>query len=314
SVVNFANALTEAGIPPGVLNVVTGSGTAVGSPLLASPDVQLISFTGSTEVGRSIAVACAETYKRCSLEMGGKNAMIVLDDADLDLAVEAATWGAFGTTGQRCTATSRAIVQREVAGEFVERLVARAQALKVGDGLNESVDMGPCINESQRKTVESYIAVGVQEGARLMTGGHRLGGGAHAKGFFFEPTVFTDVERSMRIAREEIFGPVLSIIPVDDLDEAIRVANDVEYGLSGAVFTKDLQRAFHAMREIEVGIFYINSSTIGAEVQLPFGGVKRTGNGHREAGRTVLDIFTEWKAVYIDFSGRLQKAQIDRTD
>ena len=314
SVVNFVTALMDAGLPAGVLNLVMGGGSGVGTPLLRHPDVRLVSFTGSTEVGRQIAIGCAESYKKCSLEMGGKNAMILLDDADLDLAVEAATWGAFGTTGQRCTATSRVIVDRKVAGGFTERIVERAKALKVGNGLEDSVEMGPCISDAQRRTVASYVEVGLKEGARLAAGGHLLTGGSHDRGWFFEPTVFADVKPGMRIATEEIFGPVLSIIPVDGLDEAIRVANSVEYGLSGAIFTRDINKAFRAMRDVDVGIFYVNSSTIGAEVQLPFGGVKRTGNGHREAGTTVLDIFTEWKSVYVDFSGRLQKAQIDRSD
>ncbi len=314
SVVHFVSALHDAGVPPGVVNVVTGTGSGVGAPMLKHPDIRLISFTGSTDVGRQVAVACAEGYKKCSLEMGGKNAMIVLEDADLDLAVEAATWGAFGTTGQRCTATSRVIVDRKVAGAFGERIIARARALKIGNGLDETIEMGPCINEAQRKTVESYVQVGLDEGARLVTGGGRLATGTHARGWFFEPTIFTEVKPAMRIAKEEIFGPVLSVIPVNGLDEAIRVANAVEYGLSGAIFTRDVNRAFRAMRDVEAGIFYVNSSTIGAEVQLPFGGVKKTGNGHREAGSTVLDIFTEWKSIYVDFSGRLQKAQIDRAD
>ncbi len=314
SVVNFATVLHEAGAPPGVLNVVTGTGSEVGVPILKNSDVNLVSFTGSTSVGREIALGCAGTYKRCSLEMGGKNAMIVLEDADLDLAVEAATWGAFGTTGQRCTATSRVIVDRRIAGLFCERMVERAKKLRVGNGLDEKTEMGPCVNEAQRATVERYIKIGLEEGANLRTGGNRLAGGTHDGGYFFEPTIFTEVRPEMRIAREEIFGPVLSIITVDGLDEAIQVANSVEYGLSGAIFTRDVNRAFRAMRDTEVGIFYVNSSTIGAEVQLPFGGVKNTGNGHREAGSTVLDIFSEWRSVYVDFSGRLQKAQIDRRD
>ncbi len=314
SVVHFVQALTDAGVPPGVVNMVTGGGEAVGKPLMQDDRVRLISFTGSTEVGREVALACAAAYKKCSLEMGGKNAMILLDDADLDLSVEAALWGAFGTTGQRCTATSRVIADRRVAGPFADRLASRARALRVGDGLDESIEMGPCVNESQRKTVESFVKIGREEGARLITGGERLTGGSHDAGHFFQPTIFTDVKPSMRIAREEIFGPVLSVIPVDGLDEAVKVANAVEYGLSGAIFTRDVNKAFRAIRDVEAGIFYVNSSTIGAEVQLPFGGVKKTGNGHREAGTTVLDIFTEWKSVYVDFSGRLQKAQIDRVD
>ncbi|HKY33059.1 MAG TPA: aldehyde dehydrogenase family protein [Candidatus Polarisedimenticolia bacterium] len=314
SVVHFIQALHDAGVPPGVVNMVTGNGAGVGEPLMRSDGVRLVSFTGSTETGRRVAMACADTYKKCSLEMGGKNAMILLEDADLDLAVEAALWGAFGTTGQRCTATSRVLADRRVAGAFAERMTARARALRVGNGLDEATEMGPCVNEAQRRTVESYVAIGRQEGARLLTGGERLTGGAHDRGHFFQPTIFADVKPAMRIATEEIFGPVLSIIPVDGLDEAIRVANAVQYGLSGAIFTRDVNKAFKAMRDVEAGIFYVNSSTIGAEVQLPFGGVKKTGNGHREAGTTVLDIFTEWKSVYVDFSGRLQKAQIDRTD
>ncbi len=314
SVVNFITALADAGVPAGVVNMVTGAGGAVGKPLLAHPEIRLISFTGSTEVGRDIAVACAQSYKKCSLEMGGKNAMILLEDADMDLAVEACTWGAFGTTGQRCTATSRVIVERGAAGTFAERIVQRARALTVGNGLEEGVEMGPCVSESQRRTVESWVQVGLSEGARLLTGGHAMKGKGLDRGWFHEPTIFTDVKPSMRIAREEIFGPVLSIIPVDGFEEAIRVANGVEYGLSGAIFTRDVNRAFRAIRDVEAGIFYVNSSTIGAEVQLPFGGVKKTGNGHREAGTTVLDIFTEWKSVYVDFSGRLQKAQIDRVE
>ncbi|HEY3174393.1 MAG TPA: aldehyde dehydrogenase family protein [Candidatus Polarisedimenticolia bacterium] len=314
SVVNFARALEDAGLPPGVVNVVSGTGGSVGAPLLKHAGIRLISFTGSTEVGQQIAVECARGYKKCSLEMGGKNAMILLDDADLDLAVEAALWGAFGTTGQRCTATSRVIADRRVVASFTERMVARARTLKVGSGLDETVEMGPCVNEAQLRTVESYVQIGSKDGARLLTGGSRLSGGAHGKGWFFEPTIFGEVKPDMRIAREEIFGPVLSIIPVDGMDEAIRVANAVEYGLSGAIFTRDVNKAFRAMRDVEAGILYVNSSTIGAEVQLPFGGVKKTGNGHREAGTTVLDIFTEWKSIYVDFSGRLQKAQIDRAD
>ena len=314
STINFATALCDAGLPPGVVNVITGTGSGVGAPMLKHPQINLISFTGSTDVGRDIAVGCAQTYKRCSLEMGGKNAMILLEDADLELAVEAATWGAFGTTGQRCTATSRVIADRRVVSRFAEQLAARAKALTVGNGLDESIEMGPCVNEGQRKTVESYVEIGRKEGAKLLAGGERLTGGKHEKGYFFQPTVFGDVGPTMRIAVEEIFGPVVSIIPVDGLDEAIRVANSVEYGLSSAIFTRDVNRAFRALRDIEAGIVYVNSSTIGAEVQLPFGGVKKTGNGHREAGTTVLDIFTEWKSVYVDFSGRLQKAQIDRVE
>ncbi len=311
SVIHFAQALEEAGLPPGVFNVVTGSGSRVGNPLIRDPRVKVISFTGSTEVGRKINEACAPTFKHVHLEMGGKNPIIVMDDANLELAVDGAIWGAFGTSGQRCTASSRLIVHRKVVKRFTAMLAGRARALRVGNGLDERVEMGPAINESQLDTVLDYIAIGKAEGARLVTGGRRLRGKAWDRGWFVAPTVFDEVDRRMRIAREEIFGAVTVVIPVGSLDEAIDVANDCDYGLSSAIFTQDVNRAFTAMRDLEAGIFYVNIPTIGAETHLPFGGVKQTGNGHREAGLAGLDVFSEWKSIYVDYSGKIQKAQID---
>lgn len=310
--VKLVEILLEAGVPPKVINLVCGTGSAVGNPLVEHPDVAVISFTGSSEVGRKIAARGGELLKRISLELGGKNAQIVMDDADLDLALEGALWGAFGTTGQRCTATSRLIVHEKVHDQFVAMLIERAKTLRVGNGLDEQTQMGPLVSESQRRTVEQYVVIGREEDkATLALGGKALTSGDHAKGWFFEPTIFTGVQPHMRIAQEEIFGPVLSVIKVRDLDEAITVLNGTIYGLSSSIYTRDVNAAFRAMRDIEAGITYINGPTIGAEVQLPFGGVKATGNGHREACHTVLDIFTEWKSIYVDFSGKLQRAQID---
>jgi alpha-ketoglutaric semialdehyde dehydrogenase len=306
--------LTEAGIPPGVVNLLHGHGEEVGAALVRHPGVQLVSFTGSAAVGREIASACGQNLKRVSLELGGKNAQIVMEDADLELAVEGALWGAFGTTGQRCTATSRLIVHRDVAKPMTDALVARAEKIKIGDGLDESVDMGPLINQPAREKVLRYIDIGRQEGARLQIGGGVREAGDCAKGYFFQPTIFDQVKPSMRIAQEEIFGPVLSIIEVKNFEEAVEVMNGTPYGLSSSIYTKDVGRVFQAMRDIEAGITYINGPTIGAEVHLPFGGVKDTGNGHREAGTTVYDIFTEWKSIYVDYSGKLQKAQIDNAE
>lgn len=314
STFNLAQALMDAGLPPGVLNVVTGSGSGVGEPLLRHPDVKVISFTGSTATGRTVARIGAEDLKHVSLEMGGKNPIIVMDDADLNLAVEGIVWGAFGTSGQRCTATSRLIAHRAVVDDLAERLVGRASDLNVGNGLDAGVDMGPCINQAQIETIERYVAIGQQEGARLLCGGQRLGAGVHAAGYFYAPTIFTAVRRDMRIAQEEIFGPVLSIIPVDSFEEAIAVANDVPYGLSSSIYTRDVNRAFAAMRDLYTGIVYINAPTIGAEIHLPFGGTRGTGNGHREAGIQGLDLFSEWKSIYVDYSGGLQRAQIDTAD
>jgi aldehyde dehydrogenase (NAD+) len=243
--------------------------------------------------------------------MGGKNVIMIMDDADLELAVDGCLWGGFGTTGQRCTAASRVVVHEKVYRAFVDQFVARARSLVVGDGLQPGTQMGPSISESQLQTVMHYVQVGHDEGATLATGGRRLGEGAFARGFFHEPTVFTDVQPGMRIAREEIFGPVVSVIRCRDLEEAIEIGNSVEYGLSASIYTQDINRAFAAMRDLYTGIFYVNAPTIGAEVHLPFGGTKNTGNGHREAGVAALDVFSEWKSIYIDFSGKLQRAQID---
>jgi aldehyde dehydrogenase (NAD+) len=311
SVVALARVLEEAGLPAGVWNVVMGSGSAVGDPLVQHPDVRVVSFTGSTTVGRNINVASAPSFKRVHLEMGGKNAILVMDDADVDLAVDGAVWGAFGTSGQRCTASSRLLVHKKVYDEFVGKLVERAKALRVGNGLDPGVDMGPCVSERQRETVAKYVEIGKKEGAKLLAGGEALTTGPLAKGNFFAPTVFADANAKMRISCEEIFGPVTTVIPISSLEEGIATANGVEYGLSGSIYTRDVNKAFRAMREFETGIFYVNSSTIGAEVHLPFGGNKNTGNGHREAGIAGLEVFTEWKSIYVDFSGRLQKAQID---
>jgi acyl-CoA reductase-like NAD-dependent aldehyde dehydrogenase len=315
STYNLVKACEEAGIPPGVVNLVTGYGDTAGRTLVEHRDVRLISFTGSTETGRIVASACADRNAICSLEMGGKNVIIVMEDGDVDLAVEGAVWGAFGTSGQRCTASSRLVVHKKVYKQFVKKLVERARSLRVGNGASTNVEMGPVINSDAVRKIMGYIEVGEREdGAKLACGGKRLESGEHAHGYFIEPTVFTDVEADMRIAQEEIFGPVTAVIPVDDLEEAISVANGVRYGLSAAIYTQDVNRAFHAMNEMYTGIFYVNSSTIGAEVHLPFGGTKATGNGHREAGTQVLDIFSEWKSIYVDYSGKLQRAQIDEVN
>ena len=314
STFNLVRALTDAGVPKGVVNVVTGFGSSVGTPLTEHPEIRAISLTGSSEVGRIVGTTAAKTFKHCSLELGGKNPMIVLDDANLDLAIEGGLWGAFGTTGQRCTATSRIIVQKGVYNEFVERLVDRAKTLKIGNGLDESIDMGPAINESQLTTDLKYVGIGKDEGAKLLCGGNRLDSGDYQHGWFMQPTVFGDVDRKMRIAQEEIFGPVVSVMPCDGLEDAISIANDIEYGLSSSIYTRDVNRAFQAMRDLYAGITYINAPTIGAEVHLPFGGVKATGNGHREGGIGAIDFYSEWKAVYVDYSDRLQKAQIDRPE
>ena len=311
SVVHLIEALAEAGLPKGVVNMVTGSGAEVGSPLMHHKDVGVVSFTGSTGIGRKVSLACAPAFKHCHLEMGGKNVIMVMDDANLDLAVEGAVWGGFGTTGQRCTAASRVVVHKRVYGAFTERFVARVKALRVGNGLDPKVQMGPCVSQSQRATVESYVEIAKGEGAKLLAGGHRLDQGEHAKGYFHEPTVFGDCDPGMRVSCEEIFGPVVSLIPVGSLDEAIAVGNSVEYGLSASIYTQDINQAFTAMREMYTGIFYVNAPTIGAEMHLPFGGTKNTGNGHREACVQALDVFSEWKSIYIDYSGVLQRAQID---
>ena len=310
STLNLVNALAEAGLPAGVVNMVTG-GSEAGSVLAAHQDVGVVSFTGSTATGRKVSQACAELFKHCHLEMGGKNVIIVMDDADLELAVDGAVWGGFGTTGQRCTAASRVILHKKVYKDFVQRFVARARALRVGNGLDPATEMGPAINAAQLAKVESYVRIAREEGASLLAGGNPLDGGVHGRGYFHEPTVFGDVAPAMRIAREEIFGPVVALIPVDSLEQAIEVGNAVDYGLSASIYTRDINQAFRAMQEMYTGIFYVNAPTIGAETHLPFGGTKNTGNGHREAGVQALEVFGEWKSIYIDFSGRLQRAQID---
>jgi alpha-ketoglutaric semialdehyde dehydrogenase len=311
SAVNFVKVLEDAGIPAGVVNMVTGDGAEVGTPLTTHDAVRVVSFTGSTVVGRIVNQAAAPGFKKVHLEMGGKNVVMIMEDANLELAVDGCLWGGFGTTGQRCTAASRVVVHEKVYKAFVTEFVRRAKSLVVGDGLRDETQMGPSISASQLETVMKYVGIGKQEGATLACGGNQLESGSHASGFFHEPTIFSDVDPRMRIAREEIFGPVVSVIPCQSLEEAIQIGNDVEYGLSASIYTQDINRAFTAMRDLYTGIFYVNAPTIGAEVHLPFGGTKNTGNGHREAGVAALDVFSEWKSIYIDFSGRLQRAQID---
>jgi acyl-CoA reductase-like NAD-dependent aldehyde dehydrogenase len=313
STYNLVQTLLDAGLPPGVVNIVSGLGPDAGAPLVEHRDVRAISFTGSSEVGSLVAQRAAATFKQVSLEMGGKNAQIVLNDANLDLALDGALWGAFGTTGQRCTATSRILLQRGIAAEFTERFVARAKKLKVGNGLDEQVEVGPQVNRQQIDTSAKYVEIARGEGAQMLTGGRVLIEGTYAQGTFFEPTVFAGVTPSMRIAREEVFGPVVSLIEFDTFEEAVAIANSIDYGLSTSLYTRDVNRAFAAMRDLEAGITYINAPTIGAEVHLPFGGVKQTGNGHRE-GLGALEFFTTWKAVYVDYSDKLQRAQIDNAE
>jgi alpha-ketoglutaric semialdehyde dehydrogenase len=311
SALNFVKILEDAGVPRGVVNLVTGGGADVGNAMLVSDTIRIVSFTGSTEVGRTVSEAAAPSFKKVHLEMGGKNVVMVMDDANLELAVEGCLWGGFGTTGQRCTAASRVVVHEKVYDAFLDQFVARAKALRVGDGLDPMTQMGPSVSQGQLETVMKYVEIGNDEGARLMCGGRRPSGSVYTKGYFFEPTIFADVSPSMRIAQEEIFGPVVSVIPCRSFDEAVAIGNGVQYGLSASIYTQDINRAFAAMRDMYTGIFYINAPTIGAEVHLPFGGTKATGNGHREAGTAALDVFSEWKSVYVDFSGRLQRAQID---
>jgi len=311
SVVMLAEAFEESGLPKGVFNVVTGGGREVGEPMTKHPKISVISFTGSTDVGREISIACAPQFKHLHLEMGGKNIIMVMDDADVDLAVDGALWGAFGTAGQRCTAASRIVAHKKIHDQFVEKLAGRAKKLRVGYGLDPNVDMGPNISASQIKTVEKYVKIGKDEGAKVVAGGAALTDGDYAKGFFHQPTVFADVKPAMRIAQEEIFGPVTSVMKCDSVEEAIAIGNGVKYGLSSSIYTRDINKAFVAMRDMYTGIFYVNAPTIGAEVHLPFGGTKETGNGHREAGVAGIDVFSEWKSIYVDYSGSLQRAQID---
>jgi len=304
----------EAGFPPQVIQLVHGRGERAGQAVVEHPDVALISFTGSTTTGSAIGEICGRTHKRLSLEMGGKNAMIVMDDADLDLALDGVLWGAFGTTGQRCTATSRLLLHRRIHDRFLTRLADAAGRLRLGDGRKSGTQVGPLIHEEARAKVERYVAIGQAEGAELVVGGHRPRGPRLRHGWFYQPTIFRGVKPGSRLEQEEIFGPVLSVVRVASLDEAIRVNNDVRYGLSSAVYTRKVSAAFRALEELENGISYVNAPTIGAEAHLPFGGVKQTGNGHREGGWEVYEFFSETKACYVDFSGTLQRAQIDNYD
>jgi len=306
--------LLEAGLPPEVIQLVHGRGASAGKALVEHPDVPVVSFTGSTATGSFIGETCGRMHKRLSLEMGGKNAMIVMDDADLDLALDGVLWGAFGTTGQRCTATSRLIVHQKVHDRFLRRLVDAAEGLRLGDGRVDGTDVGPLIHERSRQKVESYVAIGREEGAELLTGGKKPGGERLGRGYFFKPTIFAGVTPSMRLAQEEIFGPVLSVIRVRSFDEAVRVNNGVKYGLSSSLYTGDVNLAFRAMQDLDNGITYVNAPTIGAEAHLPFGGVKQTGNGHREGGWEVYEFYSETKVCYVDYSGVLQRAQIDNYD
>jgi alpha-ketoglutaric semialdehyde dehydrogenase len=303
--------MLEAGLPPEVIQLVHGLGESVGAAIVNHPGIPVISFTGSTDTGRIVGEVCGRMHKRLSLEMGGKNAMMVFDDADLDLALDGVLWGAFGTTGQRCTATSRLLIQDGVHDDLLSQLVDRARALTLGDGRKKGTDVGPLVNEGARTKVEHYIDVGQAEGADLLTGGKRPQGKSVDNGYFFEPTIFARVRAGMRLEQEEIFGPVLSVVRFRGADEAFAINNDVKYGLSSSVYTRDVNVAMRAMNELDTGITYINAPTIGAEAHLPFGGVKQTGNGHREGGWEVYDFYSETKVGYLDFSGALQRAQID---
>ncbi len=309
----FAEILEEAGFPKGVFNLLTGKGS-MGNLMVEHPDIDLIGFTGSTNIGFQIGEICGRTNKKCSLEMGGKNAQIVMADANMEIAIEGALWGAFGTTGQRCTATSRCIVHKDVYDEFLEKMKARAEKLKLGYGLLKETEVGPVIHEGSLQNCLNYVDIAVKDGGRLVTGGKRATEGELAKGYFMQPTIIADVTKDHTIFNEEIFGPVLAVTKCDSLDDAIELQNHCEFGLSSAIFTRDVNAAFKAIRDIEAGITYINAPTIGAEAHMPFGGVKGTGNGHREGGWTVFDIFTEWKTVYVDYSDKLQRAQIDNYD
>ena len=306
--------LLEAGLPPEVVQLVHGQGSVVGKGIIEHPDVPVISFTGSTETGSVIGAVCGRMHKRLSLEMGGKNAMIVMDDADLDLALDGVLWGAFGTTGQRCTATSRLVLHEKVHDRFLQMLVDRAGKLRLGPGLDERTEVGPMIHEEAREKVDEYVGIGKREGASVAVGGARGGGGKLEAGWFYQPTVLAGVKPGMRVEQEEIFGPVLSVIKVGSLDDAVRVNNDVQYGLSSSLYTRDVNAAFRAMQDLDNGITYINAPTIGAEAHLPFGGVKQTGNGHREGGWEVYEFYSETKVCYVDYSGQLQRAQIDTYD
>jgi alpha-ketoglutaric semialdehyde dehydrogenase len=300
----------EVGLPPGVLNFVTGPGSVVGREIAENPEVKAVSFTGGVSTGVDIYSRASKLLKPVHLELGGKNPQIVMDDANIDLAIEGVLFGAFGTAGQRCTATSRLIIQKDVYDEVMEKLLKKTKTLKIGDPLDSEIDVGPVTSSDQEKTILNYIQIGKDERARLLCGGKKLNGGIYDKGFFIEPTIF-EAEHGMRITKEEIFGPVLSVMKANDYDDAVRIANDVEYGLSSSIYTKDVNLAFNAIYDLEAGITYINAPTIGAEVHLPFGGIKDTGNGGREAGTVAIEEFTEIKTIFIDYSDKLQKAQIE---
>ena len=310
----LVEAMIEAGIPKDVIQLVHGLGEEVGAAIVEHPDIPVISFTGSTAVGAGIGQTCGRMHKRLSLEMGGKNAQIVMSDADLELALDGVLWGAFGTTGQRCTATSRLLLQDSIHDEFLDRLVARTGELRLGDGLKDGSEVGPLINEQSLEKTTRYVDIARQEGDEVLTGGQRAGGKDLDDGFFFEPTILRGVRPGSRLACEEVFGPVLSVIRFAELPDAIRINNEVEYGLSSSIYTKDVRNAFQAMTELDNGITYVNAPTIGAEAHLPFGGVKKTGNGHREGGWEVYEFYSETKVLYVDFSGKLQRAQIDTYD
>ena len=303
--------MEEAGLPKGVLNLLLGSGADVGDHLVTHAGVDLVSFTGSSDTGARIGELGGKLLKRVSCELGGKNAIVVLDDADVDLAIDGIVWSAFGTSGQRCTAASRVIANRSIASDLVDKLVSRAKKLRLGDGLDANTDVGPVVSDTALEKIHSYIPIAEKEGATVAAGGHTFSEGPLSKGYFHEPTVLIDVKPNMRVAQEEIFGPVTAVIEVKDTDEAIKVLNGTRYGLSCSVYTRDVNKAFRFMRDAETGLVYVNAGTIGAEIQLPFGGMKATGNGHREAGRAALDVYSEWKSIYIDYSGKLQRAQID---
>jgi aldehyde dehydrogenase (NAD+) len=310
----LVEALLDAGLPPDVVQLVHGPGRAVGNAIVSHPHIPLVSFTGSTETGAKLGEICGRMHKRLSLEMGGKNAMIVMDDADLDLALDGVLWGAFGTTGQRCTATSRLLLHRKVHDKFLRMLKGRVESLRLGSGLEEGTDVGPLINEPARENTHNYVQIGLAEGAELVTGGRQATGARLADGWFYKPTILAGVKAGQRLEQEEVFGPLLSVVRIGSLDEAIRVNNDVKFGLSSSLYTRDVHAAFKAMEELDNGITYINAPTIGAEAHLPFGGVKETGNGHREGGWEVYHFYSETKVCYVDYSGKLQRAQIDNYD
>jgi alpha-ketoglutaric semialdehyde dehydrogenase len=309
----FVEHLEESGVPAGVVNIVHGYGETAGDALVRHPGVPIITFTGSRETGVAVTKAAADHLKHVHLELGGKNAIIVLDDADVDLAVEGILWSAFGTSGQRCTAASRVIAHEKIYDMLQTKLVAAAERLRLGPGWDDATDVGPVINKAAIEKIHAYTKIGSDEGARLLTGGEIATEGDLAQGFFYRPTIFGDVDAQMRIAQEEIFGPTTALIKVRDFDEAVRVSNGIRFGLSSSIYTRDVNKAFRAMRDLVAGITYINAGTTGAEVHLPFGGTKDTGNGHREAGQAALDVFTEWKSIYVDYSGKLQRAQIDNS-